>query len=304
MAEVAGFPHWSVDSFAGDLMGLIRRNALEGEGRANFCDELDAWQTIRGEMGDDGVLFVGDECFGWSNCLLRSVPDVLASLPILSSDVLCRYRDCVDMTKLGEDYDREIVELAEAARNPDWHKTKDFLYLDQRLGSLILPWRELVSDGRIPLRNVLLDRRILDFVAHLPSSLRRGKKLYKETVRMMFPELFRTKRAFMPGRRAANFWVETIKVQWEQIQEESMGGRSLLDEWLALPKCRFLPQISVRQRASFKREVVKFGKKPLNVILRWMPESKGFFPPRARKSVDPLTLFVRIATLRQYLKAD
>ena len=301
MAEVAGFPHWSVDSFAGDLTGLIRRNAWEGEGRANFCGELDAWQKMRGEMGDDGVLFVGDHCFGWEDCRLGSIRDVLASLKILSSDVLLSYRDCIDVAKLGEDYDREILEFAEAARNRDLHKTKDSLYLDQRLGSVILPWRELASGGRIPCRNLLLDRRILDFVAHLPSSLRRGKKLYKETVRMMFPELFRMERAFVP---AVDLWAEAVKAQWGQIQEESMGGRSLFDEWLTLPKCSSLAQRSVRQkRVSFKKKMVNFGKKSLKAI-RWAPAIKGFFPSQARKSVDPATLFVRIATLRQYLKVD
>jgi len=300
MAKIAGFPHRSVIFFQGDFIDLVRRNAAMGECRANFCGELDAWQSIQNEMSEDGVFFVGDECFGWSDCRLCSVQDILASIPIQRAGVLSKYADCLNSEALGGDYDREILAITEAALAQDLHRTKDFLYLDQRLGNVIMPWRELFGGRHTPLRNLLLDRRILDFMTHVPSSLRRGKKLYKETVRMMFPELFRVKRAFRPQK---DYVKMAIHQQRERIESELLGGESSrIDEWFALRKCAELLQHARPADApSLKKKALIFGKK----MFKESPLAhtfKGLFPPTPMTNVDPLVLLTRILTLREYLR--
>ena len=299
MAKIAGFRHSTVNVFDGDIIDLMRQNARLGECRANFCGELDAWQSIGKKMGDDAVFFVGDECFGWSGCQLKSERDVLASIPIHTANVLARYSDCVDTGALGGDYDREILHFTEAALERDLHNTKDFLYLDQRLGNVILPWRELFAGQYASVRNLLLDRNILNFMAHLPSRFRLGKNLYKETVRMMFPDLFKVKRAFKPA-------VDPLKIamftQREALENELICGHSLLDQWIEPIQCkRLLPQSRPTETFSVRARAILFGKQMLkesSVAHSLM----NFLPPKPLANVAPLVLLTRIIVLRHYLK--
>jgi asparagine synthase (glutamine-hydrolysing) len=299
MAKIAGCRHTSVPAFNGDIVDVIRRNATLGEGRAHFCAELDAWQSIHEKMSDDAVFFVGDECFGWTGCRLRSERDVLASVPLHLSNVLSRYADCLDTKALGEEYDREILRLTEASLDSDLHNTKDFLYLDQRLGNVIMPWRELFAGQYAPVRNLLLDRDILSFMAHLPSRFRLGKNLYKETIRMMFPELFRVRRAFKPA-------VDSFRIaffeQREAIENELTCGKSLADPWIKTAQCqRLLPKTRPTETFSFKTRAILFGKK----MLKESPMAhavRNFLPPKPLASVDPVMLLIRVITLRNYLR--
>lgn len=298
MARIAGFDHETVPSFNGDIVDLIRRNAAWGECRANFCGELDFWRNIGADLAGNAVFFVGDECFGWTGCRLKSEREVLASLPIRLSRSLAPYADCLDLEAPAEEFDREILRLTEDALESDLHDTKDFLYLDQRLGNVIMPWRELFAGRYAPVRNVLLDRAVIDFMAHLPSRFRLGKNLYKETVRMMFPELFRVRRAFKP---AVNPFKTALFEQRGAIEEELTAGKSLVDAWLDPEKCRrLLPSSRPSEALSFKSKAVLFGKK----LLKESPLAHSLFsllPPKPLPAVDPGTLLTRVLLLRNYL---
>jgi asparagine synthase (glutamine-hydrolysing) len=297
MAGIAGFPHRSVPIFNGDIIGLIQRNAALGEGRANFCGELDAWEGLQEETAPGDVFFVGDECFGWSDCRIKTVDDLLASIPIQLSRVLSGYGNCI--RSLGSGFDEEILGLCSKSRQVEMHDTKDFLYLDQRLGNVIAPWRELFGGRSVPLRNTLLDKGILEFTTHLPTSLRRGKKLYKETVRMMFPELFRVRRAFKPALDPIPAALHRDKAK---VKEALFSGTSQLDGLIDLEKCAALLDLATgEQKRSLKKQVILFGKRmfkenPLAHSFR------GMFPPTPMNRVDPIVLLIRILTLREYLR--
>ena len=162
-----------------------------------------------------------------------------------------------------------------------------------------MPWRELFGGRSIPLRNPLLDKGILDFMSHLPAPLRRGKKLYKETVRMMFPELFRVRRAFKPASDPVRAALYKNKAQ---IKEMLFSGTTPLDGWIDLEKCAaLLDYADGGQKSSLKKQVILFGKR----LLKENPLAhsfKGLFPPAQMNRVDPCVLLIRILTLREYLK--
>ena len=297
MARIAGFPHQVFSSFRHDLPDLIRRNARLGEARANFCGELDAWEELQRQLPPDAVLFVGDECFGWTDCRLKSDADLLASIPIYPAAALGAYADGLDLASLGNGYDLEIARIVDAARLPDLHDTKDFLYLDQRLGNVILPWRELFVGRASPVRNLLIDRNVINFMSHLPSPLRRGKKLYKETVRQMFPELFRVRRAFQP---TTDYLAEGLHRDHRLIRAELLGGSSRLDPWLRREACAQWAERPPPVR-SWKARLVIFGKK----LLKENPLAhsfRGLFAPRPATRIGTSALLLRILTLREYLR--
>lgn len=298
MAAIAGFPHFTVPSFNGDIVSLIRRNAAMGECRANFCGELDAWEAIQRQATGESVFFVGDECFGWTNCRLESASDVPAALPIHKSDVLSAY-PCVKLAALGDWYDRELAAMVPVEK--DWHDAKDLLYLDQRLGNVIMPWRELFCGRTIPLRNPLLDKDVLDFMSHLPSRLRRGKVLYKETVRMMFPELFRVKRASTPVSDPLRAAIFKSKSALENDLRRNAGP---LAEFIDLVQCASLIRdLPATKSPSLKARLTAFAKRLLkeNSLAHSM---KGWLKQKPLKQADPQQLLLRIMTLHEYLTPD
>ena len=297
MCAQAGFPHRVIKAFNQDLPSLVRRNAEMGECRANFCGELDAWQALQEQLPDDAVMFVGDECFGWYDGRIKSDADMLAVLPIKETSALAAFADCIDLPALSEAYDREVREIARAARQPDGHDAKDFVYLDQRLPNVILPWRELFTGCRCPVRNILLDRRIIDFISHLPSAMRRDKNLYKETVREMFSDLLRIRRAFRP---TSHYLATAVYENREALRQELLGHASLIDPWLKLDRCAELARPVQRvDSISWKKRTVLLAKKLLkqNALANAI---KGKFPP-LQFPISAPTLLLRILTLRHYL---
>jgi hypothetical protein len=149
-------------------------------------------------------VFVGDECLGWRKYRLRDPQDVLASLQIFGPTVaswLLAHLPKESQAKFADGLQADLEQLSAVARAVsygNWHHAKDYLYLDQRLGNLILPWREAcVSDGA-SVRSPLLDNDILDFMMHVPASERLNKRHYRRTITAMFPQLFNIPRCSAP----------------------------------------------------------------------------------------------------------
>ena len=116
---------------------------------------------------------------------------------------------------------------------------------------------------------------------------------------MMFPELFQVRRAFKP---AVDPLKTAIFEQRESIEKELSCGRSLLDQWIKPAQCRrLLPQARPAEALSFKARAILLGKK----MLKESPMAhlvKNFLSPKPLARVDPITLLIRVITLRQYLK--
>ena len=176
---------------------------------------------------------------------------------------------------------------------------KDFLYLDQRLPNTISPWREGFAFPFATLRNPLLDNDLLDFVAGLPSPLRRTKVLFRRTVTKMYPTLFA-----LPGPSGpATWWTWEPRspVTAAGIRRLATLGPSLLDD-LIDPSAIMALVDQVEgggRRRSIKarvRDVARAALPPQasNVLRRHLPPER--FPP-----VDLATLVVRLLLLRTVL---
>jgi len=233
MASYFGFNHKIVESYKGNILNVIKHNANLGHGRAHLCDEVDAWIEMASDFSltTPSVLFVGDECFGWTDCELNCIIDVLNSVAIYDFNRLSWFQNMLpkgtyDMLCNGLKEDMlQILKRCPTTR--DRHDSKDFLYLDQRLNNVILPWREFFAGQFVVVRNPFLDNSILDFMKKIPSHLRCGKRLYKATITEMFPDLFQIERAttasYVPN------WGEEFSSQRSAIEAAISSQDSKLD---------------------------------------------------------------------------
>lgn len=210
MAARAGYRHTVVPGCGDDLATVLDDNARLGRGLARLVIETDAWRRVGDMVSSDGpaTLWVGDECFGWTDVELRGMDDVFASLGIgswRSLGWLGRLLPRRSAKTLGDALEEDLRALAAGAPGGDVHQIRDYLYLEQRLPR-ILSWRETFAGDRAGVRNPLLDRNVLDVVASLPTPLRRGKRLFRRTATRMFPELFEADR--VGGTWSVPAWID------------------------------------------------------------------------------------------------
>jgi asparagine synthase (glutamine-hydrolysing) len=197
---------------------------------------VDAWFTLghNGSRSDEKWLFVGDECMGWIDRPIYSYADVLQAVAIYDFSRLSwleRYIDSASM-KLFSETVKEDVEtiIKRCPESGDLHDAKDYLYLDQRMSHVIMPWRENFPGRFFTVANPLLDNAILDFMQKVPSKLRRGKRLFKDTVRDMFPDLFRFKRA--RSSSFTSYWDRSLQMQKVELTSLVEQEASPLDSIL------------------------------------------------------------------------
>ncbi len=202
LAQRAGYTHEIVETYDGNFVAHLGDNAELC--RRHLCwygAELGAWQRMAPRFAsvDRPVVFDG-HALGWKNYRLTSAHDVLASLQIYEADVLAwlfAWLPEDSRAKLEEGLAKDLEELqAVASREAhgDWQNAVDYFHLDQRFGSLFLPWREACMSQGARVRSPLLDDDILEFLMRLPASCRANRTFYRQAVTAMFPELFRIPR--------------------------------------------------------------------------------------------------------------
>lgn len=309
-ARRAGFAFERVQSYDGDLVRAIERNASMSQGTKGFVHEADAWHRLGSTFASlrHPVVLAGDECFGGAlDHTIRTRDDALRSVGIRGFGVLERLAghvpgDTLDGMAAGMAADTEAI-LARCPSSGDPRDAKDFLYLDQRLANVISPWREGFASRFATLRNPLLDNDLLDFVAALPAPLRRTKLLFRRTVARMYPDLFAVPRA-----KRSNYMVDLgqeIARHAPAIRRLATTGSSRLDD--LVPPSAILALVDAAVSAAGRppslqargRDLVRAALPPRasNVVRRYRPPAQ--FPP-----VDPATLVVRLLILRTALGQD
>ncbi len=239
MAECAGYSHETVETYGGDFVRHLRDNAAIGlrNSLSWYCAELGAWQRMAPRLAavERPVVFVGDECLGWRNYGLADYGDVLASLQIHHMRILSWLIPLLpneSRIKLNDGLEQDLERLRVVASNEahgNWHNAKDYLYLDQRLGHLILPWREACVPEGVAVRSPLLDNDILELIARTPIAGRLNKRLYRKTITAMYPQLFRIPRSSVD----VNFYLDLAReftANADEVRRMIRTQSSRLDE--------------------------------------------------------------------------
>jgi asparagine synthase (glutamine-hydrolysing) len=302
LARRYGYAHELLESYSGDMAALIRVNARFGEGMTNICEEVDAWRALGGHGGGD--VFVGDECMGWVDAPLRHPQDALRAVSIHDFTRLGRLRGHIEPSmerELAEGLAAEVAALsARCAQMTDLHDVKDFLYLDQRLAHVLMPWRDRFSRplGRFErLLEPLLDRHLLDFVATLPSGLRRDKLLYRRALARRFPQL-----AAVPAATRAGYlanWRSEIAGQRDTLVAAVRSEDSLLD-----PIVSPTTLIRMIERQAGLAASVRYTARKAADFARSRPGPIGAASRKmlgARFTLDETTFLMRALVLRRVL---
>jgi len=192
LAGKLGGQHRFYQLTAEEIIDNFEDFILLGEGLTDFPESYDVFHKIRKQQKIDIVLR-GDECFGFSQWLkVHDEHTMFQTLGLRALRDLHKYKAI-----LKPAYYRLFCELdAENTRHlstrccaNDIDNRKDFFYLDVRLKCYLNPLN-YVKNFALESFTPLLDYNILDFVSVLPAKYRVGKKLWREAVVMMFPELF------------------------------------------------------------------------------------------------------------------
>ncbi len=237
MANLLGVRHKIVNSYNGNVLDVIRQNANQGQGLANFCDETDVWNTLAPELSADreSVMFIGDmysstTCYKLK-CKLNDLDEVLPYVGICNSLILKPYVNLINSSsgKIScQAWDEEYQSiLRKIPAYQDMRDSKDFIYFDQRIPHVLTCWREFFQAPFINVCAPYLDNNILDFTMKLPVALRESKILYKRTLTEMFPDLFTFKRA----RTSSTVnWRKQFIRQCRDIKTHILSHGSKLDE--------------------------------------------------------------------------
>ena len=204
-ARRLAYPHaiWPMDRYSVNV--VQRENARLFGFRANRCEELGAWlhfrDAIAPTLGIRPLFVFGDECFGWSDCAIRTEGDLLHSLGLVTGTALIEpFLDADTVQSVRDAYAHELARIVHRADHlKDWHDKKDYLYFHERLQKVILPWRQQFAASFGDVATPLLDPEVLRLVGSIPTLERRGKRLMRRAVRAAFPKAFARQRAVRSG---------------------------------------------------------------------------------------------------------
>jgi asparagine synthase (glutamine-hydrolysing) len=234
LAERCGYPHQTIQSYEGDLISHLKHNAREGKCLSNFSEELDAWNQLASETRFSDII-VGDKCFGKAKIKSGSRPDILASVFIRDAAAIHWLANFISKTTY-----RQMCQCIDELTDTIFEKTNDiydplekshFLYFDQRIDHFIMPWRENFTGQVGFVHNPFLDSSVLDFIQRLPFQLRKGKFLYINTVKNMFPDLFSLGTAASSGYQVD--WAREVRMNKDGLISLIQSTNSRLDELIS-----------------------------------------------------------------------
>jgi asparagine synthase (glutamine-hydrolysing) len=299
LAAQYGTRHEHIQAYQGDLLATLRRNAAWGHGVTNFCDEVDAWDTLEGQAVTD--LFTGDQIFEMHAYPLKDLSEQLIKRHVEPFSTLGSLAGRLNpgvSPVLEAAWTAEVEGIrASAARFADPYQQELVLVADQLLPYRLLPWRERYGGRFARIHLPYLDAAVLDFLYRLPPDTLAGKRLFVDTLRELDPALYTVPLARSQGYEA-DWHAELIKHR-EAIKEELLSGPSRLDAAIAPEAIRdVLDALTVTAdggRAKLRRQV----RQTLGSFRHSGLGRKIFGPAHLKApSLSPATWLLRVLTLR------
>ncbi len=308
MATIAGYPHTEIEAYRDDVAAVIAENVRWGNGLTRLVVETDAWRSLRECLPSDRrtTFWVADECFGMvpSHTLLDDA-DVLNSLAFADWSSLGPLTALFPRTvtsllggALRADLD-SMLERNRAIQDP--YVLRECLYLEQRLPR-ILSWREAYAGSCGEVRIPLIDREVLELRQQLPQHMKLERRLYKETVTELFPDLFAIGRAVGPGWFAGNWCREAVRTQSDRLARMVRANASPLDEYLPPEMLLRVIGQEARRAAAIRRLAWRARRGLRNRLpLIGRPGVENGRP--RRPTVDSAVFLLRAITLREVFRS-
>ncbi len=309
-AAIYGYTHETID-FSCDLLRLIELNASQGEGLSNFCDELYAWNKLTQKYGEvsDRTILCGDECFGWMDRKLHDWHDVLTTINVNDLKKFNQLRAILPaevFEKLCLVYESELLKVKEKIlEHDDLHAAKDSIYLEHRINHVMMNWRKNLVGNFAFVENPWLSREIIDFVSKLPTKLRLGKRLYRQTVDQMFPELLMNIPRANFGSPQTNITHQinqALPVITDWIRRVPSGIDDIIDPIHQIKLIELASTNSAQKKSSkhhSMKSIIAGGLK--NAGLRPVINAlRGFSRPEFAPEPSPHVLALRLLLLRRF----
>lgn len=200
------------------LLNNLFKNAIQGQGIANYCDEIDALEELSKENFNNPGFYFGDECFGINNNRMDCPEDVLRSLRIQGVESLSHmnsyfYHDDINVSLISQTNDIQAKILSSIPDMRNLFDLKHYLYYKTRVSDVLATWRHLHYGKLGYCFNPLLDNSILDFILTLAPTLRMNRILIKKIAKEVYPETFKIPRAKYSNNMS-------LKLQYKLLQEE------------------------------------------------------------------------------------
>ncbi|WP_221284452.1 asparagine synthase-related protein [Deinococcus humi] len=304
LAAQYGTRHEHLQAYQGDLLATLRRNAAWGHGVTNFCDEVDAWDTLEGESVTD--LFTGDQIFEMHAYPLTDISEQLVKRHIEPFSTLGSLADRLNpglSPALEAAWTAEVETIrASAARFADPYQQELVLVADQLLPYRLLPWRERYGGRFARIHLPYLDAAVLDFLYRLPPDTLAGKRLFVDTLRDLDPALYTVPLARSQGYEA-DWHAELIKHR-EAVKEELLSGPSRLDAAIDPQAIRAVLD-SLALPADGRRSMLKGQVRQTLGTFRHSEMGQKIFGRAQLRAplISPATWLLRVLTLRA-LDAD
>jgi hypothetical protein len=163
---------------------IINRYVLLGEGRIDhvvaYMDGFKTWKTLF-EDGIRGTIR-GDECFGW----LRTSSTL--GVKLVTGCALCSdYSNLKEYTKYGIPT-QEVPLFLNRRKGETFATWRDRLYQEYRIPTILSALSDLKL-SYVEQISPFLSKKILSQVRQLPDSLRTEKKLFKNIIRSISPNI-------------------------------------------------------------------------------------------------------------------
>lgn len=303
LAEQYGARHERVQAYRGDLVACLRRNARWGRGATNFCDEVDAWDTLASQTITD--VFVGDEMHEISPFRLHDVSDSLVRChiePFSSLGTLAACLTPADRRELETAWSAALGQIrAQVTGYPDPYQ-QDFLIMAQQyLSHSLLPWRERFAGRIAAVHTPYLDAELAEFIQRLPPELLAGKRLLIGALRELDPDIYRVPLARSSGYET-NWHAELIRHR-AAVKEDLLSGNSRLDRVIppqAIGSVLDSLTVSGGGRGAFHGAGLRAEvRRTLGTLRRSAIGQRLLGPVRTRRAVlSPATWLLRVLTLR------
>ena len=195
VSDGCGVPHRFLLSYDGELEDVIDRNARWGDGSANFCDEALAWDTLVSQyQARRPPMFLGETLFDENPAPLASLQELFVAMGLRAFSGLSWLERLLPPGQYGELRDAQAADMAylerlvaEKGEVPDMEQ---FLYADQYLCHILLPWRENYAARGFAVQEPFLDNDVLDFTQGLPPEPLGYKSLYRAAATLLAPDVF------------------------------------------------------------------------------------------------------------------
>ena len=309
LANVCDYKNELFDTYNGSLMTIFEKNAKIGQG-LTYCDDAIVWDKLffKSKDTNSAIIFVGDHNFGVPSGKTKTDSDIFTSLGIFSSQNMFEY-----VTKsINENYRDEMLTnyikmlesiISRVKINSQYDK-RNYINFDQKVSNLFLNWRENFLGENFIVMNPLLDNKIIDFTSRLCSDLRKNKIFFKNTVKFLYPELYKYPRAL--GSSFTEYIQKGYKDNENEIRNYIQNNPSILDS-IFKPNLFFELLNSI---ISTKKNKNNYLKKTIISIKGKIRNSKNgeiFWKLKKFKNpssivLDNKNLLNRMITMRMFLK--